>query len=83
MLEESKPALEIYFDQHQVKYYSNKTNFMLVETPDPVAACKYLKENKILLPPMGAPNAHTFRMSLRMIPEMQRFMEVYSRFLDT
>ena len=83
LLEESKPALEKYFDQHQVKYYSNKTNFMLVEPPDPVAACKYLKENKILVRPMGPPISHTFRMSLRMMPEMQRFMEVYSRFLDT
>ena len=83
LLEESKPALEKYFDQHQVKYYSNKTNFMLVEPPDPVAACKYLKENKILVRPMSPPISHTFRMSLRMMPEMQRFMEVYSRFLDT
>jgi hypothetical protein len=32
---------------------------------------------------MGPPISHTFRMSFRMMPEMQRFMEVYSRFLDT
>ena len=82
LLEESKPELEKYFDQNQVKYYSNKTNFMLVEPADPVTAYKYLKENKILVRPMGSPISHTFRMSLRMMPEMKRFMEVYSRFLD-
>ena len=83
LLEESKPALEKYFDQHKVKYYSNKTNFMLVEPKDPTAACKYLKENKILVRPMGPPISHTFRMSLRMMPEMLRFMEVFSKFLNT
>ena len=83
LLEESKPALEKFFDEHGVKYYSNNTNFMLVEPPDPAAACKYLRENKILVRPMGPPISHTFRMSLRMLPDMQRFMEVYSRFLNT
>jgi histidinol-phosphate aminotransferase len=83
LLEESKPALENFFDENQVKYYSNKTNFMLVEPEDPVAACKFLKDNKILVRPMGPPISHTFRMSLRMLPDMQRFMEVYSRFLNT
>jgi len=83
LLEESKPALEKFFDEHQVKYYSNKTNFMLVEPQDPVAACKFLKENKILVRQMRPPISHTFRMSLRMMPDMQRFMEVYGRFLNT
>lgn len=83
LLEESKPALEKFFDEHGVKYYSNKTNFMLVEPQDPVAACKFLKENKILVRQMKPPISHTFRMSLRMMPDMQRFMEVYRRFLNT
>ena len=82
LLEESKPALEKYFAENKVKYYSNQTNFMLVEPPDPAAAVKFLKENKILVRPMGPPISHTFRMSLRMLPDMQRFMEVYSRFLN-
>ena len=83
LLEESKPALEKYFDQHHVKYFANRTNFMLVEPQDPAAAYKYLKENKILVRPMRPPISHTFRMSLRMMPEMLRFMEVYSRFLNS
>ena len=81
LLEESKPALEKFFDQNQVKYYSNQTNFMLVEPKDPVAAVKFLRENKILVRPMSPPISHTFRMSLRMMPDMRRFMEVYSRFI--
>ena len=83
LIEESKPALKKFFDEHQVKYYSNKTNFVLVEHQDPAAACKFLKENKILVRQMGLPISHTFRMSLRMLPDMLRFMEVYSRFLNS
>ncbi len=83
LLEESKPALEKYFDENKVKYFSNQTNFMLVEPQDTVAAVKFLKENKILVRPMSPPISHTFRMSLRMLPDMHRFMEVYSRFLKS
>ena len=43
---------------------------------------KFLKDNKILVRTMNPPIAHTFRMSLRMMPEMQHFMEVYSRYLN-
>ena len=47
MLEKSKPALEKFFDERQVKYHSNKTNFMLVEFKDPATTCKFLKDNNI------------------------------------
>ena len=83
LLEKSKPALEKFFDERQVKYHSNKTNFMLVESKDPATTCKFLKDNKILVRQMSPPISHTFRMSLRMLPDMKRFMEVYSRFLKS
>ena len=47
MLEKSKPALEKFFDERQVKYHSNKTNFLLVESKDPARACKFLKDNNL------------------------------------
>ena len=56
---------------------------MLVEPHNIVKATTFLKENKIIVRMMSAPISHTFRMSLRMMPEMLRFMEVYSRFLNS
>jgi len=83
LMDESKPALENYFDKQQVKYYSGAANFMLVEPHNIVKATTFLKENKILVRMMSAPISHTFRMSLRMMPDIQRFMEVYSKFLNS
>ena len=83
LMDESKPALEKYFDEKQVRYFSSKANFMLVEPPDVQDACKFLMENKILVRPMRPPISHTFRMSLRMMPEMHRFMEVFTRYLNS
>ena len=83
LMDESKPALEKYFDEQQVKYYSGAANFMLVEPHNIVKATTFLKENKILVRMMSAPISHTFRMSLRMMPDIRRFMEVYSSFLNS
>ena len=82
-MDESKPALEKYFDEQQVKYYSGATNFMLVEPHNIDKATAFLKENKILVRVMSAPISNTFRMSLRMMPDMRRFMEVYSMYLNS
>ena len=68
-------------DENDVKYYLNEANFLLVEPQDPFSAFNFLKHNKILVRLMKPPIAHTFRMSLRMMPEMKRFMEVYRRYL--
>ena len=83
LMDKSKPALEKYFDEMQVRYFSSKANFMLVEPPDVQNACKFLMENKILVRPMRRSIAHTFRMSLRMMPEMQRFMDIFTRYLKS
>ena len=82
LMDECKPAIEKYFDEMQVRYFSSKANFMLVEPPDVQHAYKFLIDNKILVRPMRRPISHTFRMSLRMMPEMQRFMDVYTRYLN-
>ena len=75
--------LEKYFNEKQVRYYSSNANFMLVEPPDVQHACKFLMENKILVRPMRPPIDHTFRMSLRTMQEMQRFMDVFTRYLNS
>ena len=83
LLEESKPALVKFFDENDVKYYLNEANFLLVEPQDPISAFNFLKRNKILVRLMKPPISHTFRMSLRMMPDMKRFMEVYRRYLKS
>ena len=83
LLEESKPRLCKFFDENQVKYYSNEANFLLVEPPDSIAAYNFLKQHKILVRRMSPPISHTFRMTLRMIPEINRFIEVYSKYLKS
>ena len=82
-MDESKPELEKYYDEQQVKYYSWAANFMLVEPQNNIEAIAFLKENKILVRQMPPPIYNTFRMSLRMMPDMRSFMEVYSRFLNS
>ena len=83
LLEKSKPALIKFFDSNHVKYYLSEANFLLVEPKDALVAINYLKENKILVRQMSPPISHTFRMSLRMMPDMKHFMEVYSRYLKS
>ena len=80
-MDESKPAIEKYFDEKKVRYFSSKANFMLVEPADVQQAFKFLMENKILVRPMRPPIDHTFRMSLRTMPEMQRFIDVFTLYL--
>ena len=82
-MDESKPAIENYFDEKQVRYFSSKANFILVEPYDVQQSCKFLMENKILVRPMRLPIVHTFRMSLGTMPEMQRFMDVFTRYLNS
>ena len=83
LMDESKPAIEKYFDEKQVRYFPSKANFLLVEPSDAQQACKFLMENKILVRPMRLPIVHTFRMSLRTMPEMQRFMDAFTRYLNS
>ena len=56
---------------------------MLVETSDVTQACKFLMYNKILVRQMRPPIDHTFRMSLRTMQEMQCFMDVFTRYLNS
>ena len=82
LLEQSKPALTNFFNKNNVKFYPNEANFLLVEPKDPISAFNFLKKNKILVRLMRPPISHTFRMSLGMMPDMERFMSVYSRYLN-
>lgn len=79
----AKPMVERFFDEHGVAYFRGAANFMLVRPNDRDAACEFLRRNKILVRPQGAPIADTFRLSVGTVADMTRFMETYSRYLDS
>ena len=74
----SKPALEQFLIEHRVRFYPGEANFLLVEPKGGATpAVSYLKEQGILVRPMRPPLEHCFRMSLRRMNEMERFLEVF------
>ena len=83
VMDEAKPLVERFLDRHGVAYCPSHANFLLV-TPDNVQrAYEFLKERGILVRPQKPPVAHAFRMSIGRGQEMERFMEVFSQYLNT
>ena len=79
LMGESKPALEQFLKERGVRFYQAEANFLLVEPKGgATAAVRYLKEQGILVRPMRPPLEHCFRMSLRRMNEMERFLEVFT-----
>lgn len=83
LMREVKPAVEEFFRKMEVRFYPSSANFMLVEPGNARAAADFLERNGILVRPMSPPLEHTFRLSLRMMPEMERFMKIFTRFLQS
>ncbi|MAE17195.1 MAG: class I/II aminotransferase [Deltaproteobacteria bacterium] len=82
LMDESKPALEAYFQERGVRYFPSKAHFMLVASDRTPELVDHLHRNNMMVRPQGPPIDHTFRMSVRTLPEMQQFMEVFDRFLN-
>ncbi len=82
LMEEAKPALEQFFEDEEVRFYQGGANFMLVEPPDAPDAIRFLKEHGVLVRPMRPPIAHTFRLNVRMLPEVERFIEIFREYLQ-
>ncbi|MEC8544321.1 MAG: histidinol-phosphate transaminase, partial [SAR324 cluster bacterium] len=79
LMDEVKPNLENFLREQGVKFYPSEANFFLVEPKGGAAtAVNYLKEQEILVRPMRPPLEHCFRMSLRRMNEMERFLEVFT-----
>ncbi len=83
LMHEAKPALEQFFREVGVRSYPGGANFLLVEPPEVTEALAFLKARGVLVRPMRPPIAHTFRMNVRMLPEVERFMEVFREYLHT
>ena len=82
VMEGSKPMLEQFFLENQVKFYKGEAHFMLV-VPDKVnEAIQFLKEHQILVRPMRSPIEHTFRMNAGTQEQTQRFINVYQQYLS-
>ena len=83
LMQEVKPEVECFFEKKGVRYFPSRANFMLVAPPDVEKAVEYFKTHGVLVRPMRPPLEHTIRLSLRMMPEMKRFMEIFGNYLNT
>lgn len=82
LMDESKPALEAYFQKRGVTYFPSKAHFMLVASDRKAELVDHLHRHHLMVRPQGPPLENTFRMSVRTLPEMQHFMDVFDAFLD-
>ncbi|HEX9844634.1 MAG TPA: aminotransferase class I/II-fold pyridoxal phosphate-dependent enzyme [bacterium] len=80
VMQRAKPMVERFLREHGVFFYPSEANFLLLRPDDAQAAAAYLKEHDILVRPQRPPVADCFRMSIGTVAEMQRFMEVWSRY---
>jgi histidinol-phosphate aminotransferase len=79
----SKPYLEAFFKENNVRYYPGAAHLMLVQPADRDGAVRYLKENGILVRPMVAPTIeNTFRMNVGTLEQTKRFADVYKSYLS-
>ncbi|MBF0277181.1 MAG: histidinol-phosphate aminotransferase family protein [SAR324 cluster bacterium] len=81
IMEEAKPMLEQFFKEQGIRFYPGEANFMLVEPDNVKEVIEFLKNRKILVRPMRAPIAQTFRVSLGMTEQTQCFIDAYSDYL--
>ncbi|MCP4692312.1 MAG: aminotransferase class I/II-fold pyridoxal phosphate-dependent enzyme [Desulfobacterales bacterium] len=78
----SKPFLEDFLKEHDVRLFPGAAHFLLIKPGDRDNAVRYLKENGILVRPMTAPLIRdSFRMNIDTLDRTKRFIEVYKKFL--
>jgi histidinol-phosphate aminotransferase len=78
----AKPMVERFLTEHGVAFFRGEANFMLVRPADVDAAYEHLRRNGILVRPQRGVVADMFRVSVGTVADMQRFMDVYARFLS-
>ena len=80
VVQRAKPMVERFLREHGVFFYPSEANFLLVRPDDPASAADWLRQHGILVRPQRPPVDDCFRMSIGTVAEMQRFMEVWSRY---
>ncbi len=79
----SKPFLENFFKENNVKFFPGAAHFMLVKPDNRDKAVEYLKQNNILVRPMYAPLiSDTFRMNVGTLEQTRVFTKVYEKYLQ-
>ena len=79
----AKPILENFFEAQGVDFFKGEANFMLVVPKRVEEALEFLKNRQILVRPMRPPIAHTFRLSVGTLAQIQQFIQVYQDYLRT
>lgn len=78
----SKPKLEKFFKENNVKFWPAKANFLLVKPDNAEKAFEILKSEGILVRPRKGPNIEgTIRVSIGTLKNTDRFINAYSKVL--
>ncbi len=80
VMERAKPMVERFLTEQGLDYTPSAGNFLLVRPDDPRAAAAFLEQNGILVRPQRPPVDDTFRLSIGTMADMERFIEVFSRY---
>ena len=82
IMEESKPKIEEFFKENNVKYWPGAANFLLVKPADSQKAIEVLESEGILVRPRKGPNIEgTVRVSIGTLKDTERFITAFSKVL--
>lgn len=83
VMEKSKPKLEKFFQENNVKFWPSAANFLLVKPDNQERTLEILKSEGILVRPRKGPNIEgTIRVSIGAIKDTERFIKAYSKILE-
>jgi len=82
VMEKSKPKLEKFFRENNVKFWPSGANFLLVKPKNQERAIKILQSEGILVRPRKGPNIEgTIRVSIGTLKDTELFIKAYSKIL--
>lgn len=82
VMEKSKPKLEQFFRENNVKFFPSAANFLLVKPDNQKNILEILESEGILVRPRSGPNIEgTIRVSIGTLEDTERFIRAYSKLL--
>lgn len=82
VMEKSKPKLEKFFKENNVKFWPSAANFLLIKPNNQKRALEILQSQGILVRPRKGPNIEdTIRVSIGILKDTDRFIKAYSKVL--
>lgn len=83
VMKESKPKLEKFFRENNVKFWPSAANFLLIKPDNQEKALEILQSQGILVRPRKGPNIEgTIRVSIGIVKDTERFIKAYSKILE-